>query len=545
MSQTAGTQLPDPLRWKALVFISVAQLTVNLSSTIINIALVSAQHDLGISDADKHWAVTAYALAFGGLLLLGGRIADKWGRKRALVIGLIGFALSSAMGGLANSEALLIGSRVLQGVSSALLTPAALSLLAVIFTESRERAKAFGVFSAVVSSGGAVGLLLGGLLTEYLSWRWTFFVNIPFAIIALGAYFVIREPENDRNRSPLDIPGVVLSTLGLVSLVYAFTRVESSGWSAPSTIGLFVASGALLAVFVFVESKVKNPMLPLRVLTERNRGGAYLSLALANISLFGVFLFLTYYLQIVEGYSAIRTGFAFLPIAISFVLGATPIGSRLVTRLPARRIMAPGFAVAVLGILLLTQLEVGGSYPGVILPGMILMGLGAGAAFMPIISIAVHGVQARDAGVASAMANTSQQVGGAVGTALLNTVAASATATYLAAHISGTELVHAQSLVHGYSQALWWAAGATAVAALIALTLINVGPFGSTTGSSSNDGTEDEMPLPSARADALPRTQDPDSGNALRLPRTGLGLASAGRHRRRRRGSAGRLDGMA
>jgi MFS family permease len=288
------------------VFISLAQLTVNLSTTIISIALVSAQHDLGISDADRQWAITAYALAFGGLLLFGGRIADKWGRKRALVIGLIGFALTSAMGGLANSEALLLVSRALQGISAALLTPAALSLLAVTFTDSRERAKAFGVFSAIVSSGGAVGLLLGGLLTEYLNWRWTFFANIPFAIIALGAYFTIREPENDRNRAPLDIPGAVLSTLGLVSLVYAFSRAESSSWSAASTIGLFIASGALLAVFAFVEANAKAPLLPLWVLTERNRAGAYLSLGLANISLFGVFLFLTYYLQTVQGYSAIR-----------------------------------------------------------------------------------------------------------------------------------------------------------------------------------------------------------------------------------------------
>ena len=497
MSQTAGTRLPDPRRWKALIFISLAQLTVNLSATVINIALVSAQHDLGISDADRQWAVTAYALAFGGLLLFGGRIADTWGRKRALVIGLIGFALTSAMGGLANSEALLLVSRALQGASGALLTPAALSLLAVTFTNPQERAKAFGVFSAIVSSGGAVGLLLGGLLTEYLNWRWTFFANIPFAIVALGAYFVIREPENDRNRSPLDIPGAVLSTLGLVSLVYAFSRAESSSWSAPSTIGLFIASGALLAVFALVEAKVKTPLLPLRVLTERNRGGAYLSLALANISLFGVFLFLTYYLQTVQGYSAIRTGLAFMPIALSFIVGATWIGTRLVTRLPARLIMAPGFAIAVLGMLFLTQLEVGSSYPGVILPGMILLGLGTGAAFMPIISIAVHGIQGRDAGVASAMANTSQQVGGAIGTALLNTIAASATATYLAGHTSGGKLVPAQSLVHGFTHAFWWAAGAEAVAALIALTFINIGRFGST-GSSSADGTENEMPLPSA-----------------------------------------------
>jgi EmrB/QacA subfamily drug resistance transporter len=481
-----------------LVVVSLAQLMVVLDSTIVNIALPSTQQDLGISDADRQWAITAYALAFGGLLLFGGRIADTWGRKRALVIGLIGFALASAMGGLANSEAMLLGSRALQGAFGALLAPAALSLLAVTFTDSRERAKAFGVFSAIVSSGGAAGLLLGGLLTEYLDWRWTFFVNIPVAIIAtLGAYFVIREPEDGRNRSPLDIPGVVLSALGLVSLVYGFSRAESSSWSAPSTISLFVASGILLAVFVFVEAKVKTPLLPLRVLTERNRGGAYASLGLANIGLFGVFLFLTYYLQVVQGYSAVRTGLAFLPLALSFIVGATQIGTRLATRLPPRRFMVPGFAVAVLGMLLLTRLDVGSPYPGVILPSLILLGLGTGTAFMPIISLSTHRIEAQDAGVASAMANTSQQVGGAIGTALLNTIAASATSTYLAAHTSGTKLVHAQSLVHGYTRAIWWAVGIEAIAALIALTLINVGRPDSTAGSSSGDGTENEVLLPS------------------------------------------------
>jgi EmrB/QacA subfamily drug resistance transporter len=497
VSQSAGIRLPGPRRWELLVFVSLAQLMVVLDSTVVNIALPSAQHDLGISDADRQWAITAYALAFGGLLLFGGRIADKWGRKRALVIGLIGFALASAIGGLANSEALLFGSRAFQGAFGALLAPAALSLLAVTFTDSRERARAFGVFSAIASAGGAVGLLVGGLLTEYLNWRWTFFVNVPFAIIAaLGAYFVIREPEGGRNRSPLDIPGVVLSALGLVSLVYGFTRAESSGWSAPSTIGLLVASGALLAVFAFVESKAKTPLLPLRVLTERNRGGAYASLGLAIIGMFGVFLFLTYYLQVVEGYSAIRTGLAFLPIAIAFIVGATQIGTRLATRLPARMFMVPGFAVAVLGMLLLTRLEVGSSYPGVILPGLILLGLGMGTALMPVISLSTHGIQARDAGVAAAMANTSQQVGGAVGTALLNTIAASATATYLASHTSGTKLAHAQSLVHGYTHAIWWAVGIEAAAALIALTLINVGRPGSTQGASSADGTDTENVLP-------------------------------------------------
>ncbi|MFF7680946.1 MFS transporter [Actinacidiphila glaucinigra] len=495
MSHTTGS---SSRRWKALVFISLAQLMVALDSTIVNIALPSAQHALGISDANRQWVVTAYALAFGGLLLFGGRLADKWGRKPAFLTGLIGFAAASALGGLAGNEVMLLGSRALQGAFGALLAPAALSLLSTTFTDVRERAKAFGVFGAIAGAGGAVGLLLGGVLTEYLNWRWTFFANIPFAVIAaLGAWFVVREPEGGRNRSPLDIPGVALSTLGLISLVYGFTRAETSGWTAPSTLGLFVAAVVLLAAFALVESRTKEPLLPLRVITERNRGGAYASLGLAIIGLFGVFLFLTYYLQVVQGFSAIRTGFAFLPIAISFSVGATQIGTRLITRLPARLVMAPGFAVAALGMLLLTRLQVHTSYWGIVLPGLVLLGLGMGAAFMPAMSLSTNGVQPRDAGVASAMANTSQQVGGAIGTALLNTIAASATAGYLATHVGRSRLVQAQSLVHGYTHAIWWAVGIGAVAALIALTLVNAGRPGSTTVSSDSGAkdSEDEAEL--------------------------------------------------
>ena len=504
MSQTVENRLPDSNRWKALIFISLAQLMVVLDATIVNIALPSAQQDLGISDANKQWVITAYALAFGGLLLFGGRIADLWGRKRAFVVGLTGFALASAVGGAAADQAMLLGSRAAQGAFGALLAPAALSLLAVTFTDAKERAKAFGVFGAIAGGGGAVGLLLGGVLTEYLNWRWTFFANIPFAVVAaLGAYFVIREPEGGRNRSPLDIPGVFLSTLGLISLVYGFTRAETNGWSAPSTVGLFVASGVLLAVFALVESKVKAPLLPLRVITERNRGGTYLSLGLAVIGLFGVFLFLTYYLQVVQGYSAIRTGFAFLPMVTAFVVGSTQIGTRLVTRVPARRLMAPGFAVAAVAMLLLTRLQVGSSYPGVILPGLVLLGLGMGAAFMPAMSLATHGIEPRDAGVASAMVNTSQQVGGAIGTALLNTIAASATTTYLAAHTAGAGgpgLLQAQSLVHGYTHAIWWAVGIEALASLIALTLITAGRPGSikVASSSQDRAAADDVKLPAA-----------------------------------------------
>ncbi|MFJ7149566.1 MFS transporter [Streptomyces sp. NPDC100445] len=508
MSETAlkapGIAVPhgDANRWKALVFIALAQLMVVLDATIVNIALPSAQQDLGISDGNRQWVVTAYALAFGGLLLFGGRIADLWGRKRAFVLGLGGFAAASALGGAATTGAMMFGARALQGAFGALLAPAALSLLAVMFTDAKERAKAFGIYGAIAGGGGAVGLILGGFLTEYLDWRWTFFVNVPFAVVAAaGAYFVIREPEGGRNRSPLDIPGVILSTLGLVALVYGFTRAASDGWGDSVTVAMFVASAVLLVTFVIVEARVKAPLLPLRVVTDRNRGGIYLSLGLAIIGMFGLFLFLTYYLQIVKGYSPVKTGFAFLPMVAGMITGSTQIGTRLMTRVPARLLMGPGFLVAGLGMLLLTQLEIGSSYAGLLLPAIALLGLGMGTAFMPAMSLATQGVQPRDAGVASAMVNTSQQVGGAIGTALLNTIAASATTSYVRDHIAGAsakpqvELVKLQGMVHGYSTAIWFAVGILGLASLIAFTFVNAGRPGTTT-VASGEGVEDELPVP-------------------------------------------------
>ncbi|GGS50038.1 MFS transporter [Streptomyces cinerochromogenes] len=494
----------DANRWKALVFIALAQLMVVLDATIVNIALPAAQQDLGISDGNKQWVITAYALAFGGLLLFGGRIADLWGRKRTFVLGLGGFAAASALGGAATTGAMMFGARALQGVFGALLAPAALSLLAVMFTDAKERAKAFGIYGAIAGGGGAVGLILGGFLTEYLDWRWTFFVNVPFAVVAAaGAYFVIREPEGGRNRNPLDIPGVLLSTLGLVALVYGFTRAESDGWGDAVTVSMFVASVVLLLAFVVVEARVKAPLLPLRVVTDRNRGGIYLSLGLAIIGMFGLFLFLTYYLQVVKGYSPVKTGFAFLPMVVGMITGSTQIGTRLMTRVPARLLMGPGFLVAGLGMLLLTQLEIDSSYGALLLPAMVLLGLGMGTAFMPAMSLATQGVEPRDAGVASAMVNTSQQVGGAIGTALLNTIASSATTSYIKDHIAGAaakpqqDLVKLQGMVHGYSTAIWFAVGILTVAALIAFTFVNAGRPGATPAASgSGDGVEDELPVP-------------------------------------------------
>jgi predicted MFS family arabinose efflux permease len=370
-----------------------------------------------------------------------------------------------------------------------------------MFTESRERAKAFGIYGAIAGGGSAVGLILGGLLTEYLDWRWTFFVNIPFAVVAaIGGFLVIREPAGSRNSSGLDIPGVVLVTLGLVSLVYGFTRAESDGWTASVTIGLFVAAVVLLAAFALVESKVRSPLLPLRVVTNRNRGGVYMSLGLAIIAMFGLFLFLTYYLQVVKGYSPVQTGFAFMPMVAGMIIGSTQIGARLMTRVPPRLLMAPGFLLAAVGMLILTQMEIDSSYVGLVLPAQILLGLGMGTAFMPAMSLATYGVQPRDAGVASAMVNTSQQVGGAIGIALLNTIAASAATAWATAHAAeagtlGKVVFANQTAVHGYATAIWWAVGILVLAAVIVITLVNTGHQGGSVAPSGEDGQED-VPIP-------------------------------------------------
>ena len=492
---------PDPKRWTALIFIAIAQLMVVLDATIVNIALPSAQADLGISDGNRQWVVTAYTLAFGGLLLFGGRVADLWGRKNTFIVGLLGFAAASALGGAAANPSMLFGARALQGVFGALLAPAALSLLAVMFTDAKERAKAFGVYGAIAGAGAAVGLILGGVLTNYLNWRWALFVNIAFAAVAVfGAVTYIHEPAKGRNTNRLDIPGVILASAGLVSLVYGFSRAESDGWASGVTISLFVASAVLLAAFAVVEGRVKAPLLPLHVVTERNRGGVYLSLGLAIIGMFGLFLFLTYYLQIVMGYSALKSGFAFLPMVGGMIVGSTQIGARLMLRVRPRLLMAPGFLIAAVGMSVLAQIKVDSSYAVVLLPGLILVGLGMGTAFMPAMSLATHGVRPEDAGVASAMVNTSQQVGGSIGTALLNTLAASATTAWAGDHIHSAadrknRLLLNEAAVHGYSVAIYWAMAILLLASGLAFTLINAG-VQNTAERPEGEGSIEDLPVP-------------------------------------------------
>lgn len=495
---------PDPRRWKILIFIAIAQLMVVLDITIVNIALPSAQADLDIADGDREWVVTAYSLAFGGLLLFGGRIADMWGRNRAFVTGLVGFAAASAIGGAAVNGAMMFGARALQGVFAALLAPAALSLLSLLFTDGKERAKAFGVYGAIAGAGSVVGLILGGALTQYLDWRWTFYVNIPFAVVAAGgALALIRESAADRNRSRLDVPGVVLSSLGLFALVYGFTRAESHGWGEGGTVTMFIATVVLLAAFVAVQQRVKAPMLPLRVVLDRDRGGAYLSLGLAVIGLFGVFLFLTFYLQVVKGYEPVQTGLAFLPMSAGMIIGSTQIATYLMPRMSPRNIMAPALLVASIGMLMLTQIDTGSSFLGLLMPAQLVLGLGMGTAFMPAMSLATSRVRPTDTGIASAMVNTSQQVGGAIGIALLNTIAASATTRFLETNApagstpADQELFANQAMVEGFTSAIWWGFGILVAAAVAAALLLrNTSPRSTVAAGSGNAGDREDEPTP-------------------------------------------------
>lgn len=466
---------PAGNRWVALVFIALAQLMVALDATIVSIALPTAQASLHFSVADRQWVITAYTMAFGGLLLLGGRVADRFGRTRVFVIGLAGFAAASAAGGAAPDFGVLIGARALQGALAALLTPTALSLLAVTFTEPRERATAFAVYGGIAGSGAAIGLLLGGALTQYLSWRWCLYVNAPVAVIAaLGAWKLIPSLSPSGQRSRFDIPGVLLATGGLVALVYGCTEAVSQGWGSSLVDALLVGGGVLLAAFVLRESRTRAPLLPLWVVLDRTRGGSYLSVLLAMAGLFGAFLFITYYLQVVLGYSPLLAGLSFLPISVASQLGSWLVARRLMPRVAPRVLVAPGLLVAAAGMALLTQLSVGSDYLTHVLPAEALLGFGTACAMVPAFSNATLGVEPRFAGVAAATVSAAQQVGASIGTALLNTVAAAATATYFASHPAG-RLAGAAGLVHGYSTATAWGAGILVLGALLAATLINAG----------------------------------------------------------------------
>jgi len=459
----------DPRRWAILAVIAVCQLMLTLDSSIVTIALPQAQHDLGIPTTDRQWVVTAYALAFGGLLLLGGRIADDAGRKRAFVIGLAGFAIASALGGFAPSELVLFGARGLQGAFAAVMAPAALSLLAVTFTKGKDRATAFSVYGGISGGGAALGLILGGVLTEFTSWRWCLLVNVPIALITAAFALRLMKESRTGGKAHYDVPGALTVTLGLISLVWGLSQAGSAGWGSASTITFLATALLLLVAFVLIESRVARPLLPLRIVLNRTRGGAFLAAVLSAAGLYGMFLFLTFYLQGILKYPPLGAGFAFLPFSIGIIVGAT-ITSRVLPKAGPRIIMTIGMFLAALGLFWFTQIGIDNNYLLHVLPGEIVVSVGMGIVFVTVSSTALLGVRDSDSGVASAFVNTSQQVGGSLGTALLNTIAAIAAAASFVAHPDSGQAV---ANLNSYQLAFLIAGVMLAAGGVLALALIN------------------------------------------------------------------------
>ena len=473
MSSATQGRPADPAdrRWLVLVVVAVAQLMVVLDSTVVNIALPSAQRSLGFPNSDRQWVVTAYALAFGSLLLVGGRLGDMYSRKWVFITGLAGFAISSAIGGAAVSFEMLVAARTLQGAFGAILAPSALGTLVSTFQDPRERGRAFGVFGSVAAGGGGVGLILGGVLTQYLSWRWTLYVNLVFAVIAAAGALAFMRSSRAANPPRMDWPGAVLACAGLFFIVFGFSHAETAGWTATLTIGSLVLGVLLLAGFVLAERRSSHPLLPLRVILDRTRGGSYVAVGLSGIAIFGVFLFLTYYLQDVKGYSPVTSGLSFLPMIGCILLSSNVSSIVTLPRWGPRVLIATGMLLGAGGMTYLTQLTVTSSYVGGILPALLLMGLGFGMIFAPAINTATAGVQRQDSGVASALVNTMQQVGGSIGTSALSTIALTATASYLAVNHTG-RLAPAVAATHGYTVAFAVSAGIFGLGVILAIVLL-------------------------------------------------------------------------
>ncbi|MGH9303885.1 MAG: MFS transporter [Acidimicrobiales bacterium] len=481
----------------ALAVISAAQLMVILDATIVNVALPSIQRDLHFSIANLVWVSTAYALTFGGLLLLGGRTGDLFGRRRMFMAGISIFAFASLLGGFAVDPTWLIFTRALQGVGGAIASPTALSLIATNFPQGAARNKAMGVYAAVSGAGAAVGLLAGGLLTDYASWRWVFFVNVPIAALVLVATpRALRESERRRGR--LDVPGALTVTAGMALLVYGLTNASTHSWGSATTVGTLVAAGALLVGFVLMETRRPHALMPLRIFANRNRSGAYLTMLCFGAALFAVFYFVTLFFQDVQHYSPLRSGLSFLPFALAIGVAAQ-ISSRLVAKLGARVLVPTGAAIGALGLWWLSTISVTTSYPGILGPFLVL-GLGMGTTFVPLTLTALADVKAEEAGLASALLNTGQQIGGAIGLAALSTVAVTTTRASLHTlaslhhgHLSSSLV--GVAITRGYTHGFLIAAVIALGAAAIALSMIRLG------GSRHSAGVR-PMPAPSKLATA-------------------------------------------
>lgn len=458
---TKAPPRPHPL---TLPVVCAAQLLVVLDGTIVNIALPSAQDELGMSDADRHWVITAYLLAFGGLLLLGGRISGALGHRRAFVVGLCGFALASVMGGSAVEPWILYTARALQGVFAALLAPAGLSLLTTTYTRPAERGRAFGVFAAVGAAGAAVGLIAGGILTQYTGWRWCLHINAPVALLAaLGA---LRLPRDRPSRGRIDLPGALLSIAGFSALVYGFSRAEAHGWNHPSVSALLGGGAVILAVFAFVETRSPQPLLPPRVLRHRGRAAALAVIALTHAAIFGFFLFTSYHTQTVLDYSPIQAGATLIVNALAAVLGSTVIAARLHGRVPPAALIVPGLLLMAAGVLTTSLIppQTTGVLGPYLLPALLLTGLGLGVVIAATAGQATADVDPADTGVASAAYNAAMQLGAALGIPLFNTIAISAAASHTGGGLAAT--------VHGYGTALTVAAALLLAATAAALTAV-------------------------------------------------------------------------
>ena len=461
----------DDRRWLILIVIAIAQLMVVLDATIVNIALPSAQRELAFPNSDRQWVVTAYALAFGSLLLVGGRLGDMFSRKRVFITGLIGFAVASAIGGASVSFTMLVAARALQGAFGAILAPSALGTLIGAFREPRERARAFGIFGSVAAGGGAVGLILGGLLTQYLSWRWTLYVNLLFAAVAAAGALAWIRPSRPDVRPRMDWPGTALACAGLFLIVFGFSRAETGGWTAPQTIGCLAAGVVLLAGFAVAEQRSSHPLLPLRVILDRTRGGSYVAVFISGIAIFATFLFLTYYLQVIKGESPLVTGLLFLPMTACILISsnvASIVGLALVG---PRALIATGMLLGAGGMAYLTQVSVTSSYASAVLPALLILGLAFGLIFAPAINTATFGVGRQDSGVAAALVNTMQQVGGSIGTSALSTIALSTAASYLIIH-RASPLASEGAATHGYTVAFGVSAALLGLGLILAIILL-------------------------------------------------------------------------
>ncbi|MGH3244556.1 MAG: MFS transporter [Spirillospora sp.] len=497
----AGAAQADPKRWLVLAVICIAQLMVVLDVTVMNLALPPAQEDLGFTDADRQWILTAYLLSFGSLLLFCGRLSDLLGSKLTFLVGVAGFAGASAVGGAATNFEILVAARAGQGIFAALLAPAALSLLTTTFNDPKEQGKAFGAFGAVAASGAGVGLLVGGGLTSALSWRWCMYINVAFAaVVLLGAALPMGNKRQSGVR--LDIPGVLAVSSGMFCLVYGFSNAAEDGWGTPSTWGFIAAGVALLVVFGAWQTRAAQPLLPPRIVLHRFRGGAYLTMLVVGAGMFGIFLFLIYYMQATLGYSAIKSGLALLPMVVATGVSANLGNIKLMPKFGPRPLVFAGLALSAGSTAWLTVIEVDSSYLTVLLGPTVIAGFGMGLLFAAGLQTGTSGVGAEDAGVASASLQIGQQLGGAIGTALLNTIAASATTDYLEGHAQGqpTPQLLQLAAIDGYTAVFWWSAGIFAVGAVLCTLLLRGGPLPAAAWGDAAPAEEPADPAKAARA---------------------------------------------